>query len=178
MILLLIASGCNTKNPVVRIAVTTDVHGMIYPYDLIGREGSNHSLSHIYNYISEQYQLQDTIFFLLDNGDFLQGQPTVYYYNFIDTTSAHLSARVMNYMKYVAGTVGNHDIDAGPAVYDKVLSVTKRSLTLWPITRGRGGQQIAYSSPCGTMSVPAGLRGRPFSFRGISGLCCVPAQST
>lgn len=122
MILLLITAGCNTKNPVVRIAVTTDVHGMIYPYDLIGREESDHSLAHIYNYISEQRQMKDTIFFLMDNGDFLQGQPTVYYYNFIDTIPVHLSARVMNYMQYVVGTVGNHDIEAGPAVYEKIRS--------------------------------------------------------
>ncbi len=51
----------------------------------------------------------NTAFFLLDNGNFSQGQPTVYYYNFIDTIPRHLSARVMNYMEYDAGTVGNHD---------------------------------------------------------------------
>ena len=62
------------------------------------------------------------LFFLLDNGDFLQGQPTVYFYNFVDTAITHLSARVMNYMDYDAGTVGNHDIEAGPAVYDKILT--------------------------------------------------------
>ncbi len=51
---------------------------------------------------------------------FLQGQPTVYYYNFIDTLHPHLTSRVMNFMGYDAGTVGNHDIEAGPAVYNKV----------------------------------------------------------
>ncbi len=68
---------------------------------------------------------KDTLFFLLDNGDFLQGQPTVYYYNFIDTLTPHLSARVMNHMGYDAGTVGNHDIEAGPAVYNKIRSQFK-----------------------------------------------------
>jgi 2',3'-cyclic-nucleotide 2'-phosphodiesterase/3'-nucleotidase len=66
--------------------------------------------------------MEDTLFFLLDNGDFLQGQPTVYYYNFVDTLSEHLSARVMNFMDYDAATVGNHDIEAGPQVYDRLVS--------------------------------------------------------
>ncbi len=118
----LITASCNKQQTVIRIAVTTDVHGMIYPTDFISRKPSDHSLAHIYNYSSEQRQLADTAFFLLDNGDFLQGQPTVYYYNFMDTVHQHLSSRVMNYMEYDAGTVGNYDIEAGPAVYDKIRS--------------------------------------------------------
>lgn len=118
----LLLSGCQKEDSVVRIAVTTDVHGMIFPYDFIGREPSDHSLAHIYNYVELRKTSKDTAFFLLDNGDFLQGQPTVYYYNFIDTASTHLSARVMNFMGYAASTVGNHDIEAGPAVYNKIRS--------------------------------------------------------
>ena len=118
----LITASCDKQKTVVRIAVTTDVHGMIYPTDFIGRKPSDHSLAHIYSYSSEQRQLVDTAFILLDNGDFLQGQPTVYYYNFIEPMHQHLSARVMNFMEYDAGTVGNHDIEAGPAIYDKVRS--------------------------------------------------------
>lgn len=118
--ILLLMAGCDTKDTIVKIAVTTDVHGMIFPYDFIMQEQSDHSLAHIHNYASEQKGLKDTLFFLLDNGDFLQGQPTVYYYNFIDATSSHVSARVMNYMGYDAGTVGNHDIEAGPGVYDQI----------------------------------------------------------
>ena len=112
--------ACKSDLTTVRIAVTTDVHGMIYPYDFISRSSSDNSLSHIYNYVSEQREKRDTLFFLLDNGDFLQGQPTVYYYNFEDTVGDHLSARVMNYMEYDAGTVGNHDIETGPQVYKRV----------------------------------------------------------
>ncbi len=114
-------SACHQKYPTLQIAVTSDVHGMIFPMDFIGREPADHSLAHIYTYASEKRASKDTLFFLLDNGDFLQGQPTVYYYNFIDTLNPHLSARVMNYLRYDAGSVGNHDIEAGPAVYDRIL---------------------------------------------------------
>lgn len=122
LIILLPFTACEPDQTTVRIAVTTDVHGMIYPHDFISRTPSDHSLAHIYNYVGEQREKQDTFFFLLDNGDFLQGQPTVYYYNFIDTLQDHLSARVMNYMEYNAGTVGNHDIETGPMVYNRVAS--------------------------------------------------------
>jgi 2',3'-cyclic-nucleotide 2'-phosphodiesterase/3'-nucleotidase len=117
---LIFSTACEQENDTIRIAVTTDVHGMIFPQDFIEREPSDYSLAHIYNYACEQGDKEDTLFFLLDNGDFLQGQPTVYYYNFMDTLSQHLSARVMNFMEYDAGSVGNHDIEAGPAVYDRI----------------------------------------------------------
>ena len=55
----------------------------------------------------------------MDNGDILQGQPVAYYYNYIDTTSVHVNAAILNYMKYDVGTVGNHDIETGHAVYDR-----------------------------------------------------------
>jgi len=56
---------------------------------------------------------------LLDNGDNLQGQPVVYYYNFIDTVSPHFLSQVYELYEYDAGTVGNHDIETGHSVYDR-----------------------------------------------------------
>jgi 2',3'-cyclic-nucleotide 2'-phosphodiesterase / 3'-nucleotidase len=120
LIILALTTACNRDQITVKIAVTTDVHGMIYPYDFISRRTSDNSLAHIYSYVSGQRQNTDTAFFLLDNGDFLQGQPTVYYYNFVDTLEEHLSARVMNFMGYNAASVGNHDIETGPQVYDRI----------------------------------------------------------
>jgi 2',3'-cyclic-nucleotide 2'-phosphodiesterase/3'-nucleotidase len=118
-----VLSACKKDAFTVRIAATTDVHGMIYPHDFINRTSADHSLAHIYNYVLAQRAKKDMSFFLLDNGDFLQGQPTVYFYNFVDTLSEHLSARVMNFMEYDAGTVGNHDIEAGSRVYDRLVPV-------------------------------------------------------
>lgn len=46
----------------------------------------------------------------------------VYYYNYVDTTSSHIISDIYNYMKYDAVTIGNHDIEAGHAVYDKLVS--------------------------------------------------------
>ncbi len=120
LFVILLPGGCQEKNTVVRLAVTSDVHGMIFPMDLINREISDHSLAHVYRYVTGERRNEDTALFLLDNGDILQGQPTAYYYNFIDTMQEHLVSRVMNYMGYRAGTVGNHDIEAGPRVYGHI----------------------------------------------------------
>lgn len=57
---------------------------------------------------------------LLDAGDCLQGDNAPYYYNFIDTVTPHLFPRLAKYMGYDAITVGNHDIEPGHAVYDRV----------------------------------------------------------
>ena len=35
--------------------------------------------------------------------------------------SPHFLSDVMNYMGYDAGTVGNHDIEAGHSVYDRLV---------------------------------------------------------
>jgi len=114
-------SGCQSKHDVqLEIIQTTDVHGTIFPFDFIENKPIDHSLAQVSTFVNQERKNLPQGVVLLDNGDFLQGQPTVYYYNFEDTTGTHLSAAVMNYMKYDASTVGNHDIETGHAVYDKI----------------------------------------------------------
>lgn len=57
---------------------------------------------------------------LIDAGDCLQGDNAAYYFNYVDTVTPHLYARLADYMKYDAVCVGNHDIETGHAVYDRV----------------------------------------------------------
>ena len=116
--LLVSCSVTRTKN--IAIIETTDIHGVILPYDFTEKQKLNASMASSYNYIKTVRGKKDATF-LLDNGDNLQGQPEVYYYNFIDTTSPHFLSQVMNYMSYDAGTVGNHDIETGHAVYDRLV---------------------------------------------------------
>ena len=58
-----------------------------------------------------------------DGGDVLQGHPSAYYYNFVDTQSPHLIAAAMNRMHYDVGAIGNHDIETGRAVFDRWISL-------------------------------------------------------
>lgn len=112
---------CSGEKPrTLTIISTTDVHGVLFPYDFIEKKETRQSLANVSSFL-KQARTKGNSVLLLDNGDNLQGQPPVYYYNFIDTASEHINAAVMNYMKYDAGTVGNHDIEAGHAVYDKLV---------------------------------------------------------
>jgi len=104
----------------ISILETTDIHGVILPYDYIEKEKLNASMASSFSYIKKVRQ-ENKSSILLDNGDNLQGQPEVYFYNFIDTVSPHFLGEVMNYMGYDAGTVGNHDVEAGHAVYDRMV---------------------------------------------------------
>ena len=59
---------------------------------------------------------------LLDAGDCLQGDNAPYYFNYVDTLTPHLFPRLVAYMGYDAVAVGNHDIETGHAVYDRVAA--------------------------------------------------------
>jgi 2',3'-cyclic-nucleotide 2'-phosphodiesterase/3'-nucleotidase len=120
IIIIFLVSCSGTSNKSISILETTDVHGVILPYDYIEKEKLNASLASAFTYIRQIREEKDATI-LLDDGDNLQGQPEVYYYNFIDTVSPHFLAEVMNYMGYDAGTVGNHDVEAGHAVYDRLV---------------------------------------------------------
>ena len=99
---------------------TSDVHGSYFTYDFINRTPAPGGLARICTYVREQREkLGKENVILVDNGDILQGQPAAYYYNFIDTTSTHLCASILNYMEYDAAAVGNHDVETGHAVYDR-----------------------------------------------------------
>ncbi|MCD6202477.1 MAG: bifunctional metallophosphatase/5'-nucleotidase [Bacteroidales bacterium] len=119
--------GCNPSSEekpdrvVFRIIETSDVHGAIFPYDFINDRPMEGSLARVYRYVSQQRRVSTQEVILLDNGDILQGQPEVYYYNFEDTMHLHICARVMNFMHYKAATVGNHDVEAGHPVYDRLV---------------------------------------------------------
>ncbi len=120
ILIFIVLSSCNKEvKQHVRIIETTDIHGVILPYDFIEKVKLPASLANSATYINELRKGGDPLF-LLDNGDNLQGQPEVYYYNFIDTISPHFLSEAMNWLKYDACTVGNHDIESGHSVYDRV----------------------------------------------------------
>ncbi|MBQ1884948.1 MAG: bifunctional metallophosphatase/5'-nucleotidase [Bacteroidales bacterium] len=105
----------------IKLIATGDVHGAIFPYDFIENEPLNTSLAQIYTYIKEQRSVKSQEVVLLDNGDFLQGQPVVYYSNYEHHEGPHICADVMNFMGYDAASVGNHDLETGHEVYDKLV---------------------------------------------------------
>lgn len=98
---------------------TSDVHGALFDYDFVNDRNSSGSLSKVHSYVKELRKNNNVI--LMDNGDILQGQPVVYYYNYENTWDKHICSEIMNYMEYDVATIGNHDIEAGHPVYDKLV---------------------------------------------------------
>ena len=79
--------GQKTVN--LRIVQTSDIHGVLFPFDYINNTAIDYGMAHVYTYVNQLRQNPNHEVILLDNGDILQGQPTVYYANFIDTTGQH-----------------------------------------------------------------------------------------
>lgn len=123
LLLLLLLTSCSVNREVnLSILETTDIHGVILPYDFIEKKELDVSQAATFTYVQKIRKEKD-VTVLLDDGDNLQGQPEVYYYNFIDTVTPHLVPEVMNYMEYDAATAGNHDIETGHAVYDRLVKM-------------------------------------------------------
>ena len=115
LITLLFAAGVTATT--VRIAVTSDIHGALFPYDFLNGIPGSPSLASVKTFADSVRALPGANLILLDNGDLIQGTPAAYYANFVAKSRMNLFARVMNYMQYDAATAGNHDIEAGPAIY-------------------------------------------------------------
>ena len=120
---LLAACGpAEEREVTLKLLQTSDLHGNFYPYDFIRRTEAQGSLARVCRYVEQARETYGENLILLDNGDILQGQPTAYFYNYMDTVSTHLAADMLNYMKYDAATMGNHDIETGRAVFDRWIA--------------------------------------------------------
>ena len=113
--------GTPKGNKTVKLKVieTSDVHGYFFPWDFTEGKPLKGSLVRANTYINKERKKYGQNLLLIDNGDILQGQPCAYWSNFVMPEDENLAASVINYMKYDAETVGNHDIEPGHQVYDK-----------------------------------------------------------
>ncbi len=102
----------------VLVCTTTDLHGAYFSKDYEGNEIPR-SLANVSSYLRmlRSHGLDPV---LLDVGDCLQGNNAAYYYNYVDTVSEHVFASMEKYLGYDAMIVGNHDIEAGHSVYDRM----------------------------------------------------------
>ena len=114
-----ISAHSKPKTVTIHLLETSDVHGSFFPYDFITLKPKRGTLARISTYVNRLRQETSGNVILLDNGDILQGQPTCYFYNYVNTQEENIAASVINYLSYDAETIGNHDIETGHSVYDK-----------------------------------------------------------
>lgn len=106
------------------LLATNDLHGALFDSLYVVEDDiavHPYSLASIATKIEEsRARVGKESVILIDVGDHLQGDNSVFYYNFVDTTSPHLFTQMVNYLNYDAVVVGNHDVEAGHSVYDRV----------------------------------------------------------
>lgn len=119
LLALFLSVRAQNKEVKIKFLQTSDIHGNYFPYNFMTREEWKGSLARVYDLVKKNREIYRDNLILMDNGDILQGQPTAYYYNFIDTTAPHLCSEIMNFMKYDVGNMGNHDVETGHAVFDR-----------------------------------------------------------
>ena len=121
--LAVLASCCGPKDGeyTFRILTTNDVHGHYFD-SLYVSDGTAPALTNVSWYVdSIRTAAGEENVILIDDGDCLQGDNAAYYFNYIDTESEHLFGRMVEYIGYDAVVVGNHDIETGHEVYDRMV---------------------------------------------------------
>lgn len=108
----------------ITLVETSDVHGVIYPYDYFKGAPANGGLAQLSTLI-KGIRTDNPDMLLLDDGDNQQGTPLTYYFNKVDTTATNPMVTAMNLMRYDAMTLGNHEFNYGLSALDKAKSESK-----------------------------------------------------
>ncbi len=120
---LALAFSCTPQERVLHIVTTGDVHGSWFDEPYVEGQSNKTSLMSVHAWVDS---LRDAVgeknVLLLDAGDCLQGDNAPYYYNYVQTEGEHPFVQLISYMKYDAVAVGNHDIETGHPVYDKIAA--------------------------------------------------------
>ncbi|MBR7157806.1 MAG: bifunctional metallophosphatase/5'-nucleotidase, partial [Bacteroidales bacterium] len=123
------AVGCSQKNGTycAEIYAVNDIHGKYFDSLYVDNQANRYSLANVSTFLKERRaEIGADKVAMIDLGDALQGDNAVFYANYIDTSAngKHLFTRVVEHIGYDALIVGNHDIEAGHAVYDKIAAET------------------------------------------------------
>lgn len=115
-------TSCKDKESAADVVIlyTTDVHGNVLPYDFTLQKSNKSSLANASTLIKEVRNEYGNDLILIDDGDLFQGTPAMYYYNYFGTDQNHVVSKIANYLGYNGIIVGNHDLDAGENISDKI----------------------------------------------------------
>ena len=108
-----------------RIMETTDIHVHVFPYDYYGdKPNDTMGLARTASII-DAIRAEAGNSMLIDNGDFLQGNPMGDYMAYergMKEGDKHPVVKAMNVLGYDAGTLGNHEFNYGLDFMFKVLA--------------------------------------------------------
>ena len=127
LILTLLGAACAPKETCLTLIETTDTHG------------AYHEMANDAMMIRQMKEALGDRMILLDNGDNLQGSPYQYCSNH-DTLHPNVAASVLNYFPYDVIGVGNHDIEAGRPVFDRLYAEVKMPVVCANVIDERTGE--------------------------------------
>lgn len=94
----------------IRLLVTSDVHGYVYPYSYADGSSQNYGFAKIKGTMDS---LKDENTLLLDNGDVLEGSPLAFFHFHKNRDRVSPMSKAMNEVGYDFVNVGNHDFNYG-----------------------------------------------------------------
>lgn len=94
----------------IRLLVTSDVHGYIYPYSYADGKSQNYGFAKVKGTMDA---LKDENTLVLDNGDVLEGSPLAFYHFHKNSDEISPMSKAMNEVGYDFVNVGNHDFNYG-----------------------------------------------------------------
>ena len=122
-----------------RLLETTDIHVHVFPYDYYrDREDDTVGLARIATLVAKA-RAEATNSLLLDNGDFVQGNPLgdfMAYERGLKEGDVHPVVAAMNGLGFDAGTLGNHEFNYGLTFLDKALAGGNYPYVLANFARG------------------------------------------
>ncbi len=100
---------------------TSDIHGQVDAWDYFGDKAFSGGLTKVATYVNNTKATNPNTI-LIDDGDVIQGTPLSYYYEVLHPELENPMAATMNAMGFVASTVGNHEFNYGPTIFNKYQS--------------------------------------------------------
>lgn len=107
------------KKVEIRLLVTSDIHGYVFPTSFRDQNEKNLGLAKLATIIKEKRKEGHVI--LIDNGDFIQGSPLTFYHHKFRDELKNPMVIAANYLKYDAVTIGNHEFNYGLSVLKDVM---------------------------------------------------------
>jgi 2',3'-cyclic-nucleotide 2'-phosphodiesterase/3'-nucleotidase len=117
LVVLAIAPAGTAERVTIVVLATTDLHGAIYPLDYYADRPAALGLARVSTLVEEERRLHPEAM-LIDCGDTIQGSPLEYLHQRAVREKGGTASRdpmmlVMNYLRYDAMAVGNHEFNFG-----------------------------------------------------------------
>ncbi len=134
------AFAADARKATVTILQTSDLHGMVNPFDYASNKESKTSMAHVAAVVAAERKADPNLL-LIDTGDTLQANYIQEFRNDVP----HPMIAAMNYLKYDAWTLGNHEFNFEFKNLQKAISEFKGATLAGNIYKADGTRfQNAY----------------------------------